>query len=230
MHSHLGVFPSTFKLVLHDIETLGGLAPTRYISTWVQLAIFLYICKEGLGVRHAGEAFQRSLDTISKWVIPSIPLLRLSSFKAVVQAFTCPTYYSNWILMPTYSIPHPTNLLQDTRFNPWFQDCMGAMDGTFIPVNIGPEHHPRYRTRKKTLIMIVLACCTFDLRFCCVLAGWEGSATDVHVYQKALSTDLKIPHGPCFLADAGYVPTAATLTSYRGVRYHLKEWGRSGQK
>jgi len=102
MHSHLGVFSSTFKLVLYDLETVGGgLAPTRYISIRGQLAIFLYICKEGLGVRHAGEAFQRSLDTVSKWVIPFIPMLTLSSFKAVVQAFTCPTYYYHWARMPT---------------------------------------------------------------------------------------------------------------------------------
>jgi len=102
-----GRSPFDLQACLVRSSTLGGLAPTRYISTRVQLAIFLYICKEGLGVRHAGEAFQRSLDTVSKWVIPSIPMLTLSSFKAVVQAFTCPTYYYHWVRMPTYSIPHP---------------------------------------------------------------------------------------------------------------------------
>ena len=66
MHAHLGVDPSTFILVLCDLENLGGLAATRHISTRVQLAMFLYICKEGVGVRHAGECFQRSLYTVSK--------------------------------------------------------------------------------------------------------------------------------------------------------------------
>ena len=66
MHSQLGVDPSTFMLLLHDLETLGELSPTRWISTRVQLAIFLYMCREGLGVRHAGEAFQRSLETVAK--------------------------------------------------------------------------------------------------------------------------------------------------------------------
>jgi len=66
LHSHLGVIPSTFNSVLHDLETMGKLAPSRHISTRIQLAISLYICMEGLGLRHAGEAFQRSLDTVSK--------------------------------------------------------------------------------------------------------------------------------------------------------------------
>ncbi len=66
MHSQLGVSLTTFRLVLHDLEELGGLAPTRYISSWIQLAIFLYMCREGLGVRHAGECFQRGLETVAK--------------------------------------------------------------------------------------------------------------------------------------------------------------------
>ena len=43
MHSQLGVFPSTFVLVLQDLENFSHFAPTRYISIQVQLAIFLYI-------------------------------------------------------------------------------------------------------------------------------------------------------------------------------------------
>ncbi len=43
MHSQLGVSPTTFRLVLHDREELGDLAPTRYISSRIQLSIFLYM-------------------------------------------------------------------------------------------------------------------------------------------------------------------------------------------
>ena len=75
--------------------------------------------------------------------------------------------------------------------------------------------------------MNLLACCTFDLRFCYILAGWEGSAHDFKVYQAALAADFKIPEGRWYLADAGYSPTAGTLTPYRGVKYHLREWGRA---
>ena len=38
----------------------------RYVSLEEQLAIFLYTCVTGLPVRHVGERFQRSNDTISR--------------------------------------------------------------------------------------------------------------------------------------------------------------------
>ena len=152
------------------------------------------------------------------------------SFKAVVHAFTSPGYYYHWVRMPTGLQPHPTNLMNDSRFNPYLKDCIGAIDGTFIPCRVRAEDHPRYRCRKKTISMNVLACCTFDLRFCYVLAGWEGTANDHRVYREALASDLRIPKGRYFLGDAGYSPTAGTMTPYRGVKYHLKEWGRANLK
>ena len=36
--------------------------------------------------------------------------------------------------------------------------------------------------------------------------------------------------GKFYLADAGYALSRLTLTPYRGVRYHLKEWGRGNQR
>ena len=43
----------------------------------------------------------------------------------------------------------------------------------------------------------MLAAITFDLKFCYVLAGWEGSAHDSRVLDDALhrSRGLKIPEG-----------------------------------
>jgi len=39
---------------------------SRFVSLEEQLAIFLYTCVTGLPVRHVGERFQRSNDTISQ--------------------------------------------------------------------------------------------------------------------------------------------------------------------
>ena len=39
---------------------------SRFVSLEEQLAIFLYTCVTGLPVRHVGERFQRSNDTISR--------------------------------------------------------------------------------------------------------------------------------------------------------------------
>jgi len=72
-----------------------------------------------------------------------------------------------------------------------------------------------------------LACCTFDLRFQYVLSGWDSSAADAAVYDNARQTDLTVPAGKFYLADAGFGACDALLISYHRVRYHLAKWGRA---
>ena len=60
-----------------------------------------------------------------------------------------------------------------------------------------------------------------------MLSGWEGLATDVHVYDYATSKSLHIPQGKYLLADAGYPLMPQLLVPFWGIRYHLAEWGRA---
>ena len=48
--------------VLHEL----GHEDSRFVSLEEQVAIFLHMCVTGTTVRHAGERFQRSNDTIAK--------------------------------------------------------------------------------------------------------------------------------------------------------------------
>ncbi|GJF00606.1 DDE superfamily endonuclease [Phanerochaete sordida] len=68
------------------------------------------------------------------------------------------------------------------------------------------------------------------MQFCYVLSGWEGSASDNLIFESALTTSLKIPDKYFFLADAGFPSCKTLLVPYRGVRYHLREWGVAGQR
>jgi hypothetical protein len=43
--------------------------------------------------------------------------------------------------------------------------------------------------------MNILAACTFDLWFCYVLSGWEGSAADGQVFDDARKVDFAILPG-----------------------------------
>jgi hypothetical protein len=72
--------------------------------------------------------------------------------------------------------------------------------------------------------MNLLAACRFNLFFCYIFAGWEGSAADSRVYEDTQFSDFAIPQGKYYLADAGFPLCDALLVPYRGVRYHLKEW------
>jgi hypothetical protein len=40
-----------------------------------------------------------------------------------------------------------------------------------------------------------------------------------------MSKGFQVPSGKFYLVDAGYANTPSFLASYRGVRYHLKEFG-----
>ena len=68
--------------------------------------------------------------------------------------------------------------------------------------------------------------CTFSLLFLYILAGWEGSALDGQVFEDAHQTDFAVRPSKYFLADAGFPACSALLVPYRGVWYHLKEWGQ----
>ena len=114
---------------------------------------------------------------------------------------------------------------------PHLDKCLGALDGTHISCHVSSKDRSRFRNRKGDLSINVMAACTFDLRFCYVLAGWEGSANDSRVYWDARRRDFRIPEGHFYLADAGYPPSAkGLLVPYRKTRYHLREWERGKQK
>ena len=67
------------------------------------------------------------------------------------------------------------------------------------------------------------------MSFLYILSGWEGSAADARIYHDARITDFNIPPGKYYLADAGFAACDELLVPYRGVRYHLAEWGRGNQ-
>uniref|UniRef100_A0A803N7K7 DDE Tnp4 domain-containing protein n=1 Tax=Chenopodium quinoa TaxID=63459 RepID=A0A803N7K7_CHEQI len=110
----------------------------------------------------------------------------------------------------------------------YFKNCLGALDGTMILVNVPCEDRPKYRSRKGTLAMNVLGVCSPEMEFTYVLPGWEGSAHDGHILQDAISrpNGLKVPKGCYYLCDGGYTNGDGFLAPYRGHLYHLKEWNR----
>ncbi|KAJ7050996.1 hypothetical protein C8F01DRAFT_939060, partial [Mycena amicta] len=58
-----------------------GYTGSRHVSLEEKLAIFLYTCVTGLSVRHVGERFQRSNETISRY------------FHEMTNAFSSPDFY-----------------------------------------------------------------------------------------------------------------------------------------
>jgi hypothetical protein len=61
----LGVHVHVFEGLVNELRALGH-TDSRHVSLEEQVAIFLYSCVTGLTVRHVGERFQRSNETISR--------------------------------------------------------------------------------------------------------------------------------------------------------------------
>jgi hypothetical protein len=65
IHCELGVHLHVFQALLSELRSTGH-TNSRFVTLEEQLAIFLYCCVTGLTIRHVGERFQRSNETISR--------------------------------------------------------------------------------------------------------------------------------------------------------------------
>jgi hypothetical protein len=61
----LGMHAHVFAELISELRILGH-TNSKFVSLEEQLAIFLYTSVTGLSIRHVGERFQRSNDTISR--------------------------------------------------------------------------------------------------------------------------------------------------------------------
>jgi hypothetical protein len=75
--------------------------------------------------------------------------------------------------------------LQNSRFNPHFNNCKGAIDGTHIPVVVPNDKVVQLLCRKGCTTQNVLAVYDFDMRFIFVLVGWPGSIHDTRVFNNS---------------------------------------------
>ena len=84
-----------------------------------------------------------------------------------------------------------TCIQENLRFWPFFKDAIGALDGSHIHAAPGRLEHGTYRNHKGFTSQNCLFACDFDLFFTYVLTGWEGLATNAHVYEDACTKGLK---------------------------------------
>ena len=139
--------------------------------------------------------------------------------------------YVKFVKLPNTTTPQSDRISDNPKYTPYFDDCLGALDGTHIGAHVLQKDQARYRNRKGELSQNVLAVCNFDLEFTYILAGWEGSAHDGKVPADALAgKDFRQIKGKYWLGDAGYGNSEFVMAPYRGVRYHLREQRQSNQR
>jgi hypothetical protein len=120
---------------------------------------------------------------------------------------------------PTYSTIH--SRLQEACFSPHFDNCIGAIDGTYIPVKVPSSKVLQYVDRHGYSSQNVLAICDFDMRFTFVVAGWTVSVHDMRVFNDTQNKyGDKFPHSPPGILVV-HAKTSSITVYFHTFSYHI---------
>ena len=164
--------PYIFKELATYLRSKRIIVDTR-IKVEEKLGFFLYMLSHNASYEDLQVFFGHSNDTFHHHIN--------HFFKKVI-----PKLSRRFLQPPNPNQVHP-KIQDNPRFYPFFKNCLGAIDGTHIPISIASEKHPPFRNRKGTLSINVMVACDFDLNFTFISSGWEGSATDSRVLRSAMS-------------------------------------------
>ncbi|XP_034580959.1 uncharacterized protein [Setaria viridis] len=143
---------------LHDLLVeLYGLKSTSKSTSVEVLGMFLWMVGAPQSVKQAEKRLERSLDTVHR------------NFDKVLK---CVVKLAADIIRPVdpeFRTMH--RRLQNPRFFLHFNNCIGALDGTHIPVVMPNDKVVQHLCRKGFTTQNVLVVCDFDMRFTFVLAG-----------------------------------------------------------
>ena len=215
----LGVSHDVFDALVQVMKEDGFKDSRHGISVEEQLGIFLHTAVTGLSTRYVAERFQHSPTTISRYVCSASlsdnnkPDMLYRYFKDLLNFFSSRHFYASNVKLPTTDTPLSTKITLDPRFH-FFDDCIGAVDGTHIWAFVAVEEHPNMRNRKGFLSQNCLFVCNFELLFTYAVTGWDGTTADTTMWHEAHSSDLGLPDGKYLLADAGFGGSDALLVPY----------------
>ncbi|KAL5546858.1 hypothetical protein UlMin_006545 [Ulmus minor] len=175
LHGHDGQFVEVLRLNkecfyrLCSLLTENGLQDTRSISAQEQVMMFLTIVghcdsnrRSGYEWRHSGETVSRHFNNVCSVLVSLAPRL----------------------IGPPDFVHIPSVIENNPYYSPYFQDCIGAMDGTHVPCVVDAHLQPAFRNH-------------FQMKFTYVVAGWEGSVHDARVLRDAeRDPSFRFPHPP----------------------------------
>ncbi|CAN6560322.1 unnamed protein product [Malus baccata var. baccata] len=183
-HEQFRMEQHVFKDLLETLKRDYGLKRIGDITLEEALAMFLNTLGHGHTNRMVQERFQRSGETVSRWFG-----ILLDVVSRMATDIICPH---------DRQFKRVSNKIKDdNRYWPYFKGCIGAIDGTHVPVVVPREMQVPYIGRKGNTTQNVMAVCDFNMCFTFVWAGWEGAAHDSRIFMEALRRpELKFPYPP----------------------------------
>ncbi|CAN1135807.1 hypothetical protein LINPERHAP2_LOCUS9075, partial [Linum perenne] len=160
----LRMSPRIFWNLCDLLKEVGGLKGSENMEVDEMVAMSLVIVGYNAKNRTCQLLFHRSTERVSRTIL--LAVLNLHH------------------VLLSKPVPVPPNN-ENPRWK-YFTDCVGAISGTVATVRIMTSSQARFRTRKGTTTINVLAACNQNLQFIYCLAGWEGSAHDSMVLRDAL--------------------------------------------
>ncbi|KGN65306.2 hypothetical protein Csa_017722, partial [Cucumis sativus] len=77
------------------------------------------------------------------------------------------------IISPTNMYTIPMEIISNSKYYPFFKDCIGAIDGTHVPTSIPQNEQIPFRRRKTNTTWNIMWVCSFDMLFTYVMSGWK---------------------------------------------------------
>lgn len=199
----------TFVKLKRMLKVTGNLRKSLSINVGQKVMMFIYVLI-GHTNRQTAERWQHSGSTVSIIIHEVSEAFKMCSSLILVR--------------PMKGDPVQREIAINPTMSPFFDNCIGAIDGVHISAVVHASEHKVFRDRNKNLTQNVLGAVNFDMTFSYVLTGWEGTAHDGRLYDDARTKNFPRVPGKYFLGDAGFALSSECLTPYRATRYHLREF------
>ncbi|XP_062074948.1 protein ALP1-like [Humulus lupulus] len=207
---------NTFRSLCRRLVEMEVIEHDRVISVEEAVVMFLWIVTHNQRVRTVAERYQHSRETVCR------------QFGRVLDALC---YLGNEVIRPLDFNTVQAEIQNNSKYFPWFKDCVGAIDGTHVSAVAPTLNQLAFRGRKVDVTQNVMATCSFNMMFTYVYVGWEGTADDSRVLLDAMRKDDNFPmppQGKYYVVDSGYPNMPGFLAPYRGERYHLRRFRGRG--
>jgi hypothetical protein len=130
-----------------------------------------------------------------------------SYFRRMVLVLSSPPFYTRHIQLPGNNNLCFPEIRNNSKFWPFFEDVLSALNGSHIQISnapLLPIHVVYIEIGKGFFSQNCLFVSSFNIYFTYLLCGWEGAASNAHVFADAKAHDFIVPPEKYYLADAGF--------------------------